>query len=309
MTGSVNFNPFLKNVQYVDLEQYEALQKKEESAQDAVTNGGSPDEENVEVHLMSGETERNYNAAKKAGMKTEVANNEEALKAELVKYEQIFIQNYLRQNPEMPESELTSLVADIRDSFVSAYLQEAKNDKTIVMSDVVQEYDLFIGNKIETAAKEKSEAQNIVENEKNSLDDKYETLYNQVQYAQSSGSQNGSGISNSERVDIGDLATDFVVEQFIKGDVSFLNQVRPDYDSYNNYKKACSYLKEYNNTDNPHEKEKFINLIKNELRPLLSDVETTNKIAYFVNRGVGAPDGFVLPDDQKNLLRTGRLIF
>ena len=66
MTHNVHFNPFIKEIKYVDLEQVQEMIEQGQDVQGLI-DGDSQDEENVEIRLLSGQTQENFDNAKKWG--------------------------------------------------------------------------------------------------------------------------------------------------------------------------------------------------------------------------------------------------
>ena len=276
MAGSVNFNPFIKNVQYVDLEEYQKLLEQEQG-NDYVINGDSQDEENVDIRLMSGDTERNYNAARKNGMKEEIANNANTLKRELEKYIEVYAQNYERQNPNVSAQEVKSFLGSIDEEFIARYMNEMKGERSIVMSDVVQEFGMFAQQKVEQMERGRQASSNIIRNEKSGSEAKYADLYNTVQDSQSWLSRYGSGISSAEAKNIKDSAADYIVNQMLNDNIDLLNQINPYFESYPEYRNAARLLDAAEGGNNPAEVKRAVEEAKNQIERLLNH-SNINKI-------------------------------
>ena len=280
MTGSVNFNPFVKNIQIVDLEQYEEIVEQQQS-QGFGINGDSQDED-VQIRLMSAETERNYKAAKKHGMREEIPNNITALKKELEKYIEVFSQNYSRQHPNVSPNFVERFLDGIDNEFLARYMQEVQGDRTIVMSDAVQEFEIYAKQKAEQFDRGAQAVRNIISAEKHGSEEKYADLYNTVKDAQSLFSKYGSIISSSEADSIRDSASEYIVNQLLKDNVDLLNQINPSFENYYYFREAKKVLDEVKDMRNPREAKNAIEEAKNLIKELLK-YTSTYKIANTIS--------------------------
>ncbi len=288
MTGSVNFNPFVKNIQFVDLEQYEEIVEKEQSHSYGI-NGDSQDED-VQIRLMSAETERNYKAAKKHGMREEIPNDMAALKKELKKYIEVFSQNYSRQHPNVSPNSVERFLDGIDNEFLARYMQEVKGDRTIVMSDAVQEFEIYAKQKAEQMDKGRNAAKNMLDAEKSRLGEKFVDLYKTVLDSTSSFSQRGSSISSDEQFIIRDKASEYIVNEYLNHSLILINTINPSFINSSEYLQLSKILARVNDMQDPQNVKNAIGEAKALIQRVLSD-SSINKIINSINDQAENPPG------------------
>lgn len=281
MTERVNFNPFVKEIKYVDLEQLQEMVEQEQNPQ-GIINGDSQDEENVDIRLLSGDTQRNFNLAKRMGMREEIPNNMDTLKRELEKYVDVYTQNFVRQNPNANPNEVKDLINNTDEEFLVRYMNEAQGSGTIVMSDVVQEFDMFIDQKMDQLQRGKAASRNIVNHERSNSENKYNDLYQSVNDSQRWFSASGSGISRNEAQNIRENASDYIVNQMLKDNVDLLNQINPYFESYPEFRQASKLLDSAERGNNPAQVKENINQAKALIERLLQ-YSSINKIANTIS--------------------------
>lgn len=281
MTHNVHFNPFIKEIKYVDLEQVQEMIEQGQDVQGLI-DGDSQDEENVEIRLLSGQTQENFDNAKKMGMKEEIPNNIYELKKELDKYIEVYTQNFLKEHPNVSPREIKGLIDSADEEFLVRYMNEAKGASSISMSDVVQEFDMFMDQKIAQFHKGRNASRAIIHNERSNSEGKYNDLYQSVTDAQRWYSSYGSGISNQEADDIRENASDYIVNQMLKDNFDLLNQINPNFEYYETYREATKLLETAERSKDPRQVKAAINEAKKLIKELL-EYTSIHKITNIIS--------------------------
>ena len=281
MTHNVHFNPFIKEIKYVDLEQVQEMIEQGQDVQGLI-DGDSQDEENVEIRLLSGQTQENFDNARKMGMKEEIPNNIYELKKELDKYIEVYTQNFLKEHPNVNPREIKGLIDSADEEFLVRYMNEAKGASSISMSDVVQEFDMFMDQKIAQFHKGRNASRAIIHNERSNSEGKYNDLYQSVTDAQRWYSSYGSGISNQEADDIRENASDYIVNQMLKDNFDLLNQINPNFEYYETYREATKLLETAERSKDPRQVKAAINEAKKLIKELL-EYTSIHKITNIIS--------------------------
>lgn len=221
-------------------------------------------------------------------MKEEIPNNIYELKKELDKYIEVYTQNFLKEHPNVSPREIKGLIDSADEEFLVRYMNEAKGASSISMSDVVQEFDMFMDQKIAQFHKGRNASRAIIHNERSNSEGKYNDLYQSVTDAQRWYSSYGSGISSQEATDIRENASEYIVNQMLKDNFDLLNQINPYFEYYPEYNQAAKLLEKAERSKDPRQVNAAINEAKEIIKDLLEHT-SIYKIANIISNN--PPEG------------------
>lgn len=236
--------------------------------------------------------------ANAANLKTVLANGVEANKAAKVEAEKaelkedilpmvdIYIENYIKQNPDLSEEEIAQIQQFLNDSLDEFLTDEVSGeDKS---GRLKTRLTTFLDGKIEQQNAVKAMMDNIKEDPMGLYDD-MNALAKSV--------MSDKFVSNTEAEKLKDITSDFLINQLLLGaDASdLLKNINSRYTTNTDYKNAVSLIKQLQSATNPEEIQELYNEAKAALTNFLGSVSGSDLANAIKNSGP-----IEVSDEQKN---------